>query len=371
MIHICLCFTDEGGQYYKNALTTLISVFEHTKSKVCAHIISDDTFTEEAKEHFIKVGNGYNQTIQFYSIENIPARIRDNIPKNFGAGSLFRLFIPEIISEEKILYLDCDIICQLDIQELFGIDISSVCMGAVVDGADDVKIHGDIKNNGMNHEYYINSGVILLNSKKLRTEYPYCKDAILDMVAQKKMMFPDQHAINMFFPVRHWLEPKEAPDAPVMTANIFSDGITGKEGIAESSANKTKAQGAILLLPAKYNFRLSFIENAYQPLYAYAGKIIHFTGDKPWKALYPGALLYWKYYCRYFPASEAFDIIEKQDLHELIPMFHFMVRERSARRLFNRCYQLKSQGVWETVLDRLFPARRKAKRLSEKVKEYL
>ena len=86
--------------------------------------------------------------------------------------------------------------------------------------------------------------------------------------------------------------------------------------------------------------------------------------DRPGKALYPGAFLYWKYYCRNLPAADAFAVIEKQKLHEITPMFHYMVRERSARRLFNRCYQISKQGVFETILDRIFQARWKKKRLN-------
>ena len=372
MQDICYCFTDSQGSYYRNAVASIISVFEHASQPVTAHVISDETLTESNKKDFTNVAERYGHTILFYSLkQEIDPAIRENVSKLFGVGSLYGLFIPELIPEDKVLTLDCDVLATLVVGELFRIPLDEACLAAVLDGADDERIHNDICANGMDPAYYVNSGVLLMNTKLMREKFPQFKQAVLSMVSEKKMMFPDQHAINSFFPFRRWLEGTTANDGE-SDAKIVSIFLEGHEAASTpASGTGEPTQGTILVLPAKFNYRLSFIENSYQPLYAYEGKLVHFTGDKPWKALYPGALLYWKYYCRYFPAADAFAVIEKQKLHELTPMFHYMVRERSARRLFNRCYQISKQGVFETILDRIFPARRKKKRLNNDLDEFL
>ena len=133
MYHLCLGFSDTSGDYYKHALVTLISVFEHTKTRLCAHLIVDETCTDEKRRHFEKVCARYGQSLEIHSIRDMSASLVDRVPAYLGKGALFRLFIPELIPEDRIVYLDCDIVCQLDIKELFDFDMGESTLCAALD----------------------------------------------------------------------------------------------------------------------------------------------------------------------------------------------------------------------------------------------
>ena len=87
-----------------------------------------------------------------------------NIPANSSA--LLKFSIPDLLLKyDKVLYLDGDIIVQDDLSVLFGWDISRVYCAAVKDiGIGIPKELTKLKNN------YFNSGVMLLNLKKMRED---------------------------------------------------------------------------------------------------------------------------------------------------------------------------------------------------------
>ena len=84
---------------------------------------------------------------------------------------------------DKILYIDTDIICYKDIKELFDIDISQYELAVATDC---------IGRKAINKKY-MNSGVILMNLKRIRKTESFEKAR--EMCNNKWMMMPDQSAI--------------------------------------------------------------------------------------------------------------------------------------------------------------------------------
>ena len=48
-------------------------------------------------------------------------------------GCLFRLLIPDLLECPKVIYFDCDVLVNLDIRELWDIDLEGNCIGGVRD----------------------------------------------------------------------------------------------------------------------------------------------------------------------------------------------------------------------------------------------
>jgi hypothetical protein len=113
------------------------------------------------------------------------------------------------------------------------------------------------------------------------------------------------------------------------------------------------------LLPEAFNFVLDVRDRAFLAGGGYRNKVLHFTRDKPWDALYPAALQYWKYHARCFPAEDTFARMEELAGHEHIYLYSFLLRTPALRHWVNRCHDVARQGFFATFLDRLFPARRK------------
>ncbi|MBP5655292.1 MAG: glycosyltransferase [Clostridiales bacterium] len=85
---------------------------------------------------------------------------------NVTAAALIKFDICRLLTEDKVLYLDGDTIIRSDLRELFKTDISDVLMAAVPDSSTMYVTKEDI----YDKDHYFNSGVILMNLKKMREE---------------------------------------------------------------------------------------------------------------------------------------------------------------------------------------------------------
>ena len=108
------------------------------------------------------------------------------------SSTYYRLRICEILPEdvEKILYLDCDVIVEHDLKELFDIDMGENIVGVV---EDESGISNSIR---LGLDFYSNSGVILFNMKEIRkfNFYEKCVDYFYKNKALIK--FQDQDILN-------------------------------------------------------------------------------------------------------------------------------------------------------------------------------
>jgi len=110
-----------------------------------------------------------------------------NMENSYSPYAFLRLLADEVHEiPDKILYLDVDIVVGADISELYNYDIADYDYGAVK----------DYYGKWFINPKYINSGVMLLNMKKIRENrlFEKCRH----LVNTKKMMFPDQSALNKY-----------------------------------------------------------------------------------------------------------------------------------------------------------------------------
>lgn len=98
----------------------------------------------------------------------------------------YRYYAPLIIENEKIIYLDCDIIVVDDIAKLYYEDIESKTVAMVV----------DFRNYINETNMYFNSGVIVLNTKEFEKQ-EIRKKCIEELRKNTTYQFPDQTALNI------------------------------------------------------------------------------------------------------------------------------------------------------------------------------
>lgn len=134
------------------------------------------------------------------SIRKIKEDILSNVKicnPHLTQAAFYRLLIPELIIEyEKCIYLDCDILVNGDLQELFYIDLENNYLGGVKD------CHIISKRETRHQRYlsvpsvenYINSGVLLMNLKKIQVDG--LASTFLAQ-AQKENLFEDQDVLNL------------------------------------------------------------------------------------------------------------------------------------------------------------------------------
>ncbi len=121
---------------------------------------------------------------------------KDNL--HVSTTALFKFDLPNIFQNlDKILYIDGDVLFQSDLVNLYNEDISKVYSGVVVDYngltyPSDFRKRLKVKN-----KYYFNSGMLLLNLKKLREDK--IPQKLIKYRLYKNNFYMDQDAFNVVF----------------------------------------------------------------------------------------------------------------------------------------------------------------------------
>ncbi len=216
MIHVCFGLHDKTGRYSKFTGTTILSIFENTTSDVTAHILHDNTLTADNRDKFIYLAGRYGQTVKFYNVEMLCAdkikKIIELIPAAKSAYSsiatFYRFFIPQLLKPniDKVIYLDSDLVVNLDVKEFWQIELGDKILGVVPEifNRNDVQKAFPLVSDGLiSPENYFNAGVLLMNLEALRSE----KDAIINAIKftsqnSRYQKFMDQDILNFCFSTR-------------------------------------------------------------------------------------------------------------------------------------------------------------------------
>ena len=212
MIHVCFGLHDADGRYSKFTGTTITSIFENTNSEVTAHILHDNTLTGDNRDKFSLLASRYNQHVKFYNVEKLCPNEIDKIIalrpslKNFwfSIAAVYRLLIPQLFSSdiEKIIYLDSDIIVNLDINELWQIETGDKVLGVIPEsfnGIDTLERFNLCRDGFIKAEDYFNSGVLLINAKLFRNMQDVLMRGMEIITEHSKCKFLDQDILNYCF----------------------------------------------------------------------------------------------------------------------------------------------------------------------------
>lgn len=148
-----------------------------------------------------------NISIRFVAVGSLVSGVNlftGNRP-DISKEAYFRLLSPYVCDEyDKLLYMDCDLIINEDISELYDLDIGDYYAAAV---RDTVGIGIYNANIGNRHAYYddelefgdytdyFNSGVMLLNLKRLREWGD--RQKYIDFMTSRDWQFHDQDILNI------------------------------------------------------------------------------------------------------------------------------------------------------------------------------
>lgn len=203
-IHICLSYHDGNGTYIKPFFTTLISVLENTHEYTIFHIFHDDTLHDQSRTLLENLTNSYACCILFHDMSKFTFTKQKQLLARYSVASLYRLKIPEVLPSDvkKTIYLDGDIICALDIKELWEIALEKQAVAAALDSEKSRNLfftYFDFSKY-MNFEKYFNSGVLILNLDKLRSSYPNLYDDSLRILSEHpEWDAADQNPLNIIF----------------------------------------------------------------------------------------------------------------------------------------------------------------------------
>lgn len=202
IIHIGFGLHDKTGHYSVWVGTVMQSILEHTDSRICFHILHDETLSIDNKYKLEKVARSGSSIIEFHKIDENDFSVVKNQMSRFTIGTMFRCSLPELLPNlNRIIYLDADLFVNRDIKELWDVDICEYCLAGVADEGVDIHNYPKILNKypGIKKESYFNAGVLYMNLKKLR-EFGNLKKLVVDfLVENPEVGLPDQDALNVIF----------------------------------------------------------------------------------------------------------------------------------------------------------------------------
>ncbi|MBR1579418.1 MAG: hypothetical protein IJ668_02840 [Selenomonadaceae bacterium] len=255
MIHVCYGLYDRDGHYSKFVGTSMASVFENTDADITVHILHDNTLTTVNRDKFIYLSGRYTQHVQFYNVENLAAnqilQFKKNLPSvlqsSYSIATLYRLLMPALIptSVTKIIYLDADIIVNLNINELWQTDMNEAPLAAVPEIAIDLGFHQNksqkylITSGLVDEQNYFNAGVLLFDLEYLR-EHPNClEDGYKFVCEHPQCQLFDQDILNYCF-ARRMMKLSDKFDRFINTERMLQYNRRSKKAIYHYVANSLR-----------------------------------------------------------------------------------------------------------------------------------
>ncbi|MDR1020686.1 MAG: hypothetical protein LBL73_08005 [Synergistaceae bacterium] len=180
-IHVALAIHDPNGGYSRHSGVVMVSIFERTASPVCVHILHDETMTEKNMSRLTEVAEAAAQRIEFHDVSQVIERIGSDAVRlakeRLSVGALFRLLIPDVLALDKVIYLDSDIVVNMDIRQLWDIPLGENSVAGALDRGDLMpygrfsSVALEFSLFGCDRRTYINAGVLLLNITRIRERY--------------------------------------------------------------------------------------------------------------------------------------------------------------------------------------------------------
>lgn len=292
-----LCTPDDNYIPYCGIMLT--SLFENNKNYDFDVYVICEAISKINLNNLELLTKHYNANIHIKSVDNntfndCPIRVGDHV----SIAAYYRLIAADILPKrlDKILYLDCDIIINNDITELYDHNISDYAFAAVIDEA----FFYNVKYERLCYDKrysYINSGVILFNLDYWRKNNLAKKSIEYISKYPERIKFHDQDTLNA---------------------------VLHKE---------------MKLLPIKYNLQTGFLlthntqyyKNELEEIIAAANSpiIIHFTGaSKPW---YKGSR---HPFCNLFLYYKSISLWKDEPL------------KRYKKSLYNHFIELRNKLIW-------------------------
>lgn len=203
MVHICMSLRDESGYYHKVMAVALCSLFENTSEKITVHVMHDSTVDKSTKVRLESLVKKYNNEVRFYFMDESEYLDVADMTNRCTVATLYRLKIVDVLPKwiEKVLYLDCDIVANLDIGELWHTNIDGYACAACRDQYVKHLEHRGVELAGGKVEMddYVNAGVILFNLDHIRRNYDLFSDCISFLKDHPSCPYSDQDALNFVF----------------------------------------------------------------------------------------------------------------------------------------------------------------------------
>jgi lipopolysaccharide biosynthesis glycosyltransferase len=194
-VSVAYCF---DRNYVDPTAVSTYSVFKSSKTRVKFYWICSGYAVLHAEFYRKPLSNlGIDITIIEVDEDLFSSWKEDLIVPHIPKAAYKRILIPHLVNERRAIYLDSDTIVRSDLSELFNTDLGSASMGGTYNFFEKSESHirPPILNPGVP---YINSGVLVMDLDKLRSDDFIKKAEEIHRVHYDKIMASDQCVINKY-----------------------------------------------------------------------------------------------------------------------------------------------------------------------------
>lgn len=179
------------NNYLIQVETTIKSILVHN-TDVCIYVLNSDIAPEWFKLLNAKLRNVNSEVISIHVDQNMFNSYKTGDLINYT--TFFRYLIPDLVTSDRSLYLDCDLLVTGDLSELFHMDMEEKPVAAV---ASPYAWESD--------PYGFNAGVLLIDNSLWRSNSHISQLLKLTEEKQAEVAMADQSILNIFFQ-HNWKE---------------------------------------------------------------------------------------------------------------------------------------------------------------------
>ncbi len=195
-----------SNNYYSYYLgVTIQSIIENADNSYNYDIIVLDggILQENIEKIREQIDGKENFSIRFYNTKMLPGKEHLKSKQHMSVETWYRIYLPYILKGySKVLYLDCDLVVNSSLVDLFDVDLSNHLVAATRDlplvGLYCDNHFVEYMNNVLNLENpcnYLQAGVLLLNLEMFRTSYTL--EQLLELALSYDWRWLDQDVMNV------------------------------------------------------------------------------------------------------------------------------------------------------------------------------
>lgn len=214
MMNIALGFDNKFAKY---ACVTIKSILYNNVAKIKFYLMVDSSVSFIYKKYMTHMIKSAGNEVVFIDMSKKFKNLFTT--KAWSKAMYYPILLSSICEDERVLFLDSDVIVNSDLTEFYNTDLAGIQCAAVQDYGllsvikqnSDIAISNNSNKKVSTSEYflqirkwgsddinrYFNSGVLLLNLSEMRKNNSEQK--MLNILSCEKLAFPDQDCFNICF----------------------------------------------------------------------------------------------------------------------------------------------------------------------------
>lgn len=195
-------------RYAFQQLVALASIFLNSASRTLDLVVFANRWRDTTLVDFDRLARRFGRSVTIVRVDD------EMLPPSFTSpyvprATYFRLMVPEIIESDRLLFLDTDIVAQIDLDEIW----RDYRDDSLVGGVPDFHARDLLRSFGSPEpETYINGGVLLINGRRWREgrAMARCVEWVARHGNRKFARFADQNPLNnalagdVYYVPGHW-----------------------------------------------------------------------------------------------------------------------------------------------------------------------